>query len=159
MVIYLHKSITGVFELEKAHGKEYVIGKTIEDYDDSKWIELSDEQVEFYRKNPNAGAREIIEMKLQTYPEPPEQSLESYKESMMNQAKWTAINRLNALFPAWEIVVAAQVLDDKSLLEIQNQLTEVIVSIAKATDKKEVEKSIEGFKASIDKTDRKLIEN
>ena len=163
MVAYLHKGIIGVFELAEAHSDKYVIGKTIEDYDDGKWIELNDEQIEFYRKNPNASAREIIEMKLNVYPTLPEQTLEEFQESMITYIKQVAINRLQEAFPQHEINrVALGLANERETAtfvsnyaltteEINRCLTDMIKAIEKSSDRKEVEANIVRFNESIDR--------
>ena len=68
METYIKKSIAGYFaqfpeEIDAVYwqGK---IGATYEDFEQDKWIHLSQEQVEFYHQNPYATIREIIAMSL-----------------------------------------------------------------------------------------------
>ena len=171
MVAYVQKGIIGVFELAEAHSDKYVIGRTIEDYDGGKWIELSDEQVEFYRKNPNASAREIIEMKLNVYPTPLEPTLEEFQESMITYIKQAAISRLQEAFPQHEINRVALGLANEreaatfvsnysvTMEEINRSLSETTELIKKSTDKKEVERGVEDFRVSTVRQDSKLIKN
>lgn len=68
METYIRKSIAGYFaqfpeEIDAAYwqGK---IGTTYEDFEQDKWIHLSQEQVDFYHQNPYATIKEIIAMSL-----------------------------------------------------------------------------------------------
>ena len=68
METYIRKSIPGYFvefpeEIDPVYwqGK---IGTTYQDFEQDKWIHLSDEQVEFYYEHPYATVEEIINMAL-----------------------------------------------------------------------------------------------
>lgn len=68
METYIRKSIAGYFaqfpeEIDETYwqGK---IGTTYDDFEQDKWIHLSQEQVDFYHQNPYATIREIIAMSL-----------------------------------------------------------------------------------------------
>lgn len=47
---------------EELNPQFYTIGTTYNDYLNGKWVKLSDEQVAYYQKNPNASIKNIWEM-------------------------------------------------------------------------------------------------
>lgn len=47
---------------EELNPQFYTIGTTYDDYLNGKWVKLSDEQVAYYQKNPNASIKNIWEM-------------------------------------------------------------------------------------------------
>lgn len=71
MITYIQKDCKEYVELElELDASAYPIGSTLEDYEDGKWIKLSDEQLQFKQDNPDATKEEVIEMKLTPDPAP-----------------------------------------------------------------------------------------
>ena len=70
--VYIKQSIAKHFVdfAEPLSPEEYNnLGETYEDYEDNKWVLLSDEQVEFYEENPNASVKEVWDMQITPAPE------------------------------------------------------------------------------------------
>ena len=70
---YIKKDIKGYYiDFPEEIDAEYwagMIGESIEDFYDNKWVLLSDEQVAFHEANPNASLREVWNMELTPAPE------------------------------------------------------------------------------------------
>lgn len=81
MYTYIQKNCKEYVELELELDTEiYPVGSTLEDYEDGKWIKLSDEQLQFKQDNPDATKEEVIEMKITPDPTPsPEELLQEAK--------------------------------------------------------------------------------
>lgn len=78
MITYIRYTLKGHYlELEEALDPiDYPdLGSTWEDYLSDVWVQLSDEQVEFKNKNPEASVQEVFEMKLKE-PIVPEMTIE-----------------------------------------------------------------------------------
>jgi hypothetical protein len=69
---YIRNNIQGVYiEFSEPLDAEYwagKIGSTYEDYQQGKWVLLSDEQVAFHESHPLASVKEVIEMQLKPLP-------------------------------------------------------------------------------------------
>lgn len=68
------------FELSE----KYNVGTTFEDYNDGKFVKLSDEQVTFRETNPTANISEVWNMKMNEYTEP-EKTLEQAIQEKLNE--------------------------------------------------------------------------
>lgn len=66
MYIYINKEIpNSYFEIDKALDSEgFNLGTTYQDYLDNKFVLLSDEQIIFHNKYPEASVEEVYNMKL-----------------------------------------------------------------------------------------------
>ena len=69
---YIRNNVKGVYiEFSEPLDAEYWAGKTgstYEDYQQGKWVLLSDEQVAFHESHPLASVKEVIEMQLKPLP-------------------------------------------------------------------------------------------
>lgn len=105
-MIYIKLSLKSKFlELEnKLSDSRIDIGSTYEDYLNNLWVQLSDEQAEFYKNNPNASVKEVWDMELTPIPEP---TLEEIKENKIRMIKdhdsSTSVNSfiVNGVMEAW----------------------------------------------------------
>lgn len=68
-MIYIHKQL-GFYDAETLPSS-YLIGTTIEDYDNGAYLLLSDEQSAFHEAHPDATQLEVWNMELTPVPEPP----------------------------------------------------------------------------------------
>lgn len=88
MKTYIRKNINGFYidfpEEIDAEYWEGKIGTTYEDFQDNKWILLSDEQLAFKEEHPNLPIKNIIEMEL---PQALERTLEDAKTQRINAIK------------------------------------------------------------------------
>lgn len=83
MITYIQKDCKEYVELELELDSEiYPIGSTIDDYEEGKWIKLSDEQLQFKSDNPAATKEEVIKMELTPEPEP-----ELSEEDLLRKAR------------------------------------------------------------------------
>lgn len=67
MVVYIKRDIRKNFvELDQELPSELYsnLGTTWEDYNSNKWVKLSEEQVSFWKENPNAKVQEVWNMEL-----------------------------------------------------------------------------------------------
>lgn len=86
MFTYIQKDCKEYVELELELDTEiYPVGSTLEDYEDGKWIKLSDEQLQFKQDNPDATKEEVIEMELTSNPETSDEEL--LREAKYNKEK------------------------------------------------------------------------
>lgn len=71
-MVYLKlNAVNNIFEIENPLDPEsFRVGETYQDYLDNKFVPLSEEQVEFYRKYPNYNAYQIWNMIEPEVPEP-----------------------------------------------------------------------------------------
>lgn len=105
-MIYIKLSLKSKFlELEnKLSDSRIDIGSTYEDYLDNLWVLLSDEQVEFYKNNPNASVKEVWDMELAPAPEI---TLDEVKRNVIDAIKIydssTDVNAftVNGVMEAW----------------------------------------------------------
>lgn len=67
-MIYIQKQI-GFWDIDSLPDS-YLMGTTLEDYDNGAYIPLSDEQVAFHETNPDATLMEVWHMALSPIPEP-----------------------------------------------------------------------------------------
>lgn len=68
MITYLKRNVPGQFvTLDTQLDPQLYdnIGLSYEDYLNNKWIQLSENQLQFHNNNPTASAKEIIEMQLE----------------------------------------------------------------------------------------------
>ena len=91
MKTYIKKSIKGFYvdfpeEIDAEYWEDQ-IGETYKDFLDDKWVLLSDKQVEFHEENPNASIEEVLNMELNTIPEPS-------VEELIQRAKMDKLNEL-----------------------------------------------------------------
>lgn len=70
-MIYIHKQL-GFWDIGSLPDS-YLIGATLEDYDNGAYLLLSDEQVAFHATHPDASQVEVWDMELTPVPEPPTQ--------------------------------------------------------------------------------------
>jgi len=71
MITYIRKSIKGYYiefpeEIDATYW-EGKIGSTYKDFEDGKWVPLSDEQLTFHTEHPEASVSQVLSM---TLPEP-----------------------------------------------------------------------------------------
>lgn len=105
-MIYIKLSLKSKFlELEnKLSDSRIDIGSTYEDYLNNLWVLLSDEQVEFYKNNPNASVKEVWDMELAPAPEI---TLDEVKRNVIDAIKIydssTDVNvfTVNGVMEAW----------------------------------------------------------
>ena len=67
MVVYIKRDVRKTFvELEEELPSELYnnLGNSWEDYNSNKWVKLSEEQVSFWKENPNAKVQEVWNMEL-----------------------------------------------------------------------------------------------
>jgi len=100
----------------------HVIGETYEDYLACAWIPLKKKQMEFYRENPTASWKEVIEMQLM--PPPPEPAIEDVKEAAIQEIVVSKRSVLDEQYPVRDI------LDNviKAMLAENESDTEAIIS-------------------------------
>lgn len=105
-MIYIKLSLKSKFlELEnKLSDSRIDVGSTYEDYLNNLWVQLSDEQAEFHKNNPNASVKEVWDMELTPIPEP---TLDEIKENKIRMIKdhdsSTSVNSfiVNGIIEAW----------------------------------------------------------
>ncbi|RHO68265.1 hypothetical protein DW083_16520, partial [Parabacteroides sp. AF48-14] len=69
-MIYIHKN-TGFWELTDILPASYRVGRTLEDYEQGAYLDLSDEQAAFHAEHPDASQMEVWNMELTPEPEQP----------------------------------------------------------------------------------------
>ena len=87
--VYIKKSIAKHFVdfAKPLSTEEYNnLGETWEDYEDNKWVLLSDEQVAFYQEHPGASPREVWNMQIDNpTEETPVKTLEQAKQEKIRE--------------------------------------------------------------------------
>lgn len=109
MITYIKKSIKGYYiEFPEAMDTDYwkdEIGSTFSDFQDNKWVPLTDEQVEFHKNNPSASVREVWDM--ETYQsESTEKTLDQIKqEKIWELERYDSSDSVNSFLvnnkPTW----------------------------------------------------------
>ena len=111
---YIRKHHKGYYlETDSEIDEEYwdgQIGETYQDFNDGKWILLSDEQVRFHEENPNASIEEVLNMELyynDIIAEQPIKSLQQVRRDMIKKIeqydKSTNVNNftINGTINTW----------------------------------------------------------
>ena len=86
--VYIKKSVKGHFVAldDELPATAYSIGSSMEDYNDNKWVLLSEEQVQFHDEHPEASISEVWNMEMVVPTEPTEEELlESAKQEKIWQ--------------------------------------------------------------------------
>ena len=86
MITYIRKSIKGYYiefpeEIDATYW-EGKIGSTYKDFEDGKWVPLSDEQLTFHTEHPEASVSQVLSM---TLPEPYQRTLDDAKREKIQQ--------------------------------------------------------------------------
>ena len=94
-MIYIQKDCSEYVDLNQELDPElYSIGSTLEDYEEGKWILLTEEQLQFKNNNSSATKEEVIKMELTPDPEPSDyDKLIIAKRTKENEALAFAENR------------------------------------------------------------------
>ena len=94
-MIYIQKDCSEYVDLNQELDPElYSIGSTLEDYEEGKWILLTEEQLQFKNNNSSATKEEVIKMELTPDPEPSDyDKLITAKRTKENEALAFAENR------------------------------------------------------------------
>lgn len=97
---YIRKSIKGNYiEFDQELDPEYwgdKIGYSYDDYLNNKWINLSNAQISFHRRNPQASIREVLSMSLDSIPEPTLQ--EVLQEKLLQLQNYDNSEAVNSFF-------------------------------------------------------------
>ena len=106
MFYYIEKNRFGVIELDaRQDDNGFEHGTTWMDYLDGRWILFSQAQEAFWKSNPSASHKEIFETQLT--PQPPEPTLQEYKDNAITLVEYGSVGRLNELYPPHEVAAAA----------------------------------------------------
>lgn len=63
--MYINRKATNIFqEIEGTLDKTFRVGITYDDFNDGKWIKLTDKQKRFHLQNPHASIQEVLSCKL-----------------------------------------------------------------------------------------------
>lgn len=82
-----------------------MIGSTLEDFEDGKWVKLSNEQVEFHKEHENASLSEVFNLQLNPVHDvnPLKVAKDAKIADLMNYDSSSNINEftVNEIMPAW----------------------------------------------------------
>ena len=80
------------FELSE----KYNVGTTFEDYNDGKFVKLSDEQVTFRETNPTANISEVWNMNMNEYTEPEKTLEQAIQEKILEIEQYDSSSSVNS---------------------------------------------------------------
>ena len=80
------------FELSE----KYNVGSSYEDYNDGKFVKLSDEQVTFHETNPTAGITEVWNMKMNEYTEQEKTLEQAIQEKIFEIEQYDGSSSVNS---------------------------------------------------------------
>lgn len=122
MISYVKRNTpTVIVELEQELNPELYnnLGLTYEDYLDDKWIQLSEQQLSFYKENPNASIKEILNMQLTEEDKKQNLIRKIYQYDSSDNVNAFIINGNKAWFTVQERLNYKQSIESAKLLGIQ----------------------------------------
>ena len=123
MISYVKRNTpTVIVELEQELNPELYnnLGLTYEDYLDDKWIQLSEQQLSFYKENPNASIKEILNMQLTEEDKKQNLIRKIYQYDSSDNVNAFIINGNKAWFTVQERLNYKQSIESAKLLGIQS---------------------------------------
>lgn len=148
MKTYINKAIKGYFiNYTEEIDAEYwagQIGTTYEDFEDGKWVLLSEEQVLFHQNNPTASVEEVLNMTLilpvneKTLEQVKEEKLEQlYEYDSSDSVNGFIVNGIESWFTAAERTNFRASIDSAKILNMNTvtffvKTLEITISIQEA---------------------------